>query len=134
MRSSRAKPPPSRLKRRSKSSRAARSTNQVGLGLAASFGSLSGLQEEELSGQHFGIVSLTFYRRVSNLQWLPAYLGGSIELGGAWNRWGDLSLDQSTLGGSVFLGVDSPLGPLYFALGQAEGGKSSAHLYLGKLF
>jgi hypothetical protein len=35
--------------------------------------------------------------------------------------------------GSVFLGVDTVLGPVYLAYGHAEQGNDSIYLYLGRL-
>ena len=34
-------------------------------------------------------------------------------------------------GGSLFLGVDSKLGPIYVAYGQSQGGHSAMYLYIG---
>ena len=34
--------------------------------------------------------------------------------------------------GSLFLGVDSPIGPLYLGVGRAADGNSSAYLFLGR--
>ncbi len=36
--------------------------------------------------------------------------------------------------GSVFLGLDSPIGPVYLAYGHAEGGNDSVYLFLGQPF
>ena len=38
------------------------------------------------------------------------------------------------LAGSVFMGLDSPLGPVYLAYGHAEGGNDSVYLFLGQPF
>ncbi len=62
------------------------------------------------------------------------FAGGSLEAGGAWNEYGDITLDSLIPAGSLFLGVDTPLGPLYMGAGYAEGGNTSLYLSLGKLF
>jgi NTE family protein len=36
--------------------------------------------------------------------------------------------------GSVFIGYDTPLGPLYVAVGTAEGGHTTLYVYLGRVF
>ncbi len=98
------------------------------------FTQLSGFQTGELVGQHLTLVDLIFYRRISDIQWLPAYAGASIELGNTWERRSDIELDDAILAGSLFIGVDTPLGPLYLAGGLADGSHSALYLYLGKLF
>jgi NTE family protein len=35
------------------------------------------------------------------------------------------------VGGSLFIAVDSKIGPLYLAYGRSEGGRSTVYLYLG---
>jgi NTE family protein len=37
-------------------------------------------------------------------------------------------------GGSLFLGAESPFGPVYLAAGLASGGDRAFYLYLGKTF
>jgi NTE family protein len=65
---------------------------------------------------------------------IPIYAGGSLEIGGAWNDYDDISVDSLIPAGSLFLGVDTPLGPLYLAGGLAEGGNASMSILLGRLF
>ena len=36
--------------------------------------------------------------------------------------------------GSLFVGLDSPVGPVYLAYGHAEGGNDSVYLFLGQPF
>ena len=42
--------------------------------------------------------------------------------------------DNAILNGSLFLGADTPIGPLYTGFGFAEGGRYTAFLYLGPAF
>jgi NTE family protein len=95
---------------------------------------LSGYQPNQLSGQHAGLASATFYRRISDMKILPAYLGGSIEYGNVWQDSSDIAFDNGIFNGSLFLGADTPIGPLYLGLGFAEGGKNTAFVYLGPVF
>jgi NTE family protein len=64
----------------------------------------------------------------------PVYIGGSIEAGGVWFSSDEISTDSLQLAGSVFAGIDSPIGPIYFAYGHAEGGVNSIYLNVGSLF
>ncbi len=101
---------------------------------AGGFTDLSGFQKDQLSGQHFGVLWLGYLRRINDVQLLPAYLGATIEVGNVWQDEDDISLDNTINAGSLFLGVDSPLGPLYLGYGYAEGGHDSLFMFLGRLF
>ena len=95
---------------------------------------LSGLQENQLSGQYAGLVSLIYMRRIGDIQLLKSYLGASLERGNVWQDSKDVSYKNSTTAGSVFLGMDTPVGPLYFAYGRADTGDHSFYIYLGPRF
>ncbi len=99
---------------------------------------LSGLDRDQLSGRHAAVVRLLGYRQVANpgvLQFtFPLYLGASIEAGNAWVDRSDISLSSLRVSGSVFVGLETPLGPLYVAYGVSEGGRHSPYLFLGRSF
>jgi NTE family protein len=95
---------------------------------------LSGLQEGQLSGQHAGLITLAYYRRISDIQFFRSYLGASLELGNVWQDSKDASFDNTIFAGSVFLGVDTPIGPLYAAYGHADTDANSFYIYLGPRF
>jgi NTE family protein len=94
---------------------------------------LSGFQEEELSGQHFGLATLAYMRQLREHR-RRLVAGASVELGNVWQSSSDASLADTIAAGSVFLGVDTAIGPLYLAYGVAETGERSAYIYLGPRF
>ena len=98
------------------------------------FLNLSGLNPDELSGQHTGIGTLAYYRRLGDIALLPTYIGATAELGNTWQDESDISLDSSIFAGSVFVGVDSILGPIYLAVGLAEHGQTALYFYVGRTF
>ncbi|MGA9030898.1 MAG: patatin-like phospholipase family protein, partial [Sulfuricaulis sp.] len=104
---------------------------QVRLG---GFMRLSGLQENQLSGQDAGLIALSYYRRINDIALLNTYLGVTYEIGNVWQDRKDASFDNTISAGSVFLGVDSPIGPFYFAYGRADTGDYSLYIYLGPRF
>ncbi len=65
---------------------------------------------------------------------MPTYIGASFEVGNVWDNKDDISFDSTITAGSVYLGLDTFVGPLYFAYGQAEGGRSSLYVFLGRIF
>ncbi|MCP4353778.1 MAG: BamA/TamA family outer membrane protein [Desulfobacterales bacterium] len=95
---------------------------------------LSGYSKDEIAGSHLGFGSIIYYRKISEISFLPAYLGCSLELGNVWEENDDISTSSLSPGGSVFLGLDSFMGPLYLGFGYAEGGRNSFYLYLGQAF
>jgi len=62
------------------------------------------------------------------------YLGVSLEVGNAWQNSGDISFSNSLTAGSVFVGADTFIGPVYLAGGLAEGGNSALYLFVGRPF
>ena len=98
------------------------------------FLNLSGLNPDELSGQHTGIATMAYYRRVGDISLLPTYIGATAELGNTWQDKSDISLDSSIFAGSVFVGVDSILGPIYLAVGLADNGQHALYFYVGRTF
>jgi NTE family protein len=62
---------------------------------------------------------------------MPTYVGASLEVGNVWQNKDDISFDDTITAGSVYLGQDTFLGPVYFAYGKAEGGKDSFYVFIG---
>ena len=100
---------------------------------------ISGFQRDELSGKHTGVGRVIYYRRIRSnpirgLLDASIYVGGSVELGNAWQDSSEVSFSNSLFAGSLFLGADTFIGPVYFAGGLAEGGHSAVYLYIGRPF
>lgn len=101
------------------------------------FLNLSGFQTRQLSGEYAGLAELIYLRRLDNTSaafTLPIYFGASLEAGNTWENSDDISLESVRMAGSLFLGLDTPIGPLYLGGGYAEGGFGSAYLFLGRPF
>jgi len=99
-------------------------------------GQLSGFIERERIGEHSALARAVYYRRfndASKLFSLPAYFGASIEAGNVWDRRQDISIESLILAGSVFLGLETPFGPLFLGFGQADTGDNSFYLSFGSL-
>jgi NTE family protein len=95
---------------------------------------VSGLKEDELSGQHLGLATLAYMRQLKDVRRRRVFAGASLELGNAWQTSSDVSLDDTIMAGSLFLGIDTAIGPVYIAYGRAETGDQSAYIYLGPRF
>lgn len=98
---------------------------------------LSGIVADSVSGPHFAIARGIYYRRIGRggdgFLNVPTYAGVSLELGNAWDRRSDIAFDSARFNGAGFIGLDTPLGPVYLAIGFDEGGGNSLYLLLGRL-
>ncbi|QXB31609.1 patatin-like phospholipase family protein [Aeromonas sp. FDAARGOS 1405] len=99
---------------------------------------MSGFQRYQLSGRYSLFGGLRYIYRVADNDFgalkMPLYLGGSLEQGGVWNKGEDISLESSFTAGSVYVGVESFLGPVFLGYGMAEGGNNMFYLQLGSTF
>jgi len=92
---------------------------------------LSGYDTNSLSGQQMASLALVAYRRYTPLPILSWYIGGSLEYGGVWEDRDDIGSD-GIAAGSLFVGADTPIGPIYIGYGHAEQGRDAAFFYLGR--
>ena len=93
---------------------------------------LSGFEANELSGEEYVLGEVVFFRKMNDIELLPVYIGASVEYGAIGD---DIDLqDDGKAAGSLFLGIDSFVGPLYLGAGFAEGGNRTGFLFLGRRF
>lgn len=106
--------------------------DQLALG---GFLNLSGLRSNQLLGQTMLIGKLITYHKVGESFIGDLYLGASLEAGNVWKQ-GEKQFDLGNLrlAGSLFVGYDTIIGPLYIAFGQADGGFNAGYFYLGRTF
>ena len=95
---------------------------------------LSGLQDGQLSGQHFGLGNLVYMHQLQQSGVVRSWAGASLEVGNVWQNSSDASFDNTILAGSLFLGLDTPIGPIYFAYGYADTDDTSLYVYIGPRF
>jgi NTE family protein len=98
---------------------------------------LSGFREDAISGQNVSLMRGVYYRRLTPRSYLPLdfplYIGGSLERGRAWNN--DNEFDSGYINAaSVFIGFDTPLGPLNFSYGINDTDEQAVYLNLGQTF
>ncbi|BAO43547.1 patatin-like phospholipase family protein [Thiolapillus brandeum] len=101
-----------------------------GLFRLGGFLDLSGFHVNELTGQHMGHGLLGYMRRLDDGGLAPLYLGATLEAGNTWQAAGDIGNDW-LLGGSMFLGLDTLLGPLYMGYALGEDDHGSLFMYFG---
>ncbi len=102
------------------------------------FRSLSGFSRNELVGTHITQAGATYYQRINNeggslFNW-PLYFGASTEAGNVWNDLDEFAVNDLILGGTLFVGVESPLGPIFLGGGHNTAGRTSLFLFIGGIF
>ena len=106
-------------------------------GVLGGFLDLSGLTERALVGNQLAYGRLLVYRDLTGsgerIVGLPFYLGGSLEAGNVWNTRSQIDFSQLIYAGSAFIALKSPLGPIFFGVGHASGGRTTLYLSFGSL-
>jgi NTE family protein len=105
-----------------------------GLFQLGGFFRLSGLKDEELTGQNVGLIKLVYMRQLEYSTFFQSYLGFSLEQGNVWQRSEDIGFNNTIKSASLFVGFDTPFGPLYIGYGQTDTDSSAAYIYLGPRF
>lgn len=98
------------------------------------FGKISGRPFGSLLGEQAALFSISGQRRMADLQLLPIYAGASIEAGNTWRDRSDMSLGDLRFGGSLYLGIDSFLGPVYLSAGLDDDSNQSVYFIVGNPF
>jgi NTE family protein len=102
------------------------------------FLNLSGLRQDSLLGPNFGIMRALYYRQIGRggpgAFDVPTYLGMSLEMGNVWQDRASASFGNTQKDASVFLGLDTLLGPVYVASGFDSHGHQAFYLFLGRTF
>lgn len=95
---------------------------------------ISGIRPREETGRAFYLVRALYYRSVGRLPTaVPSgrlFLGISAETGTAWRE----ERRPARVGATVFLGLETLLGPLNLAYGRADQGEDAWYLSLGLTF
>jgi NTE family protein len=96
---------------------------------------LSGTPPGAISGSQIDMVGGLAYWRMGQVRGALGgdwYVGASLEAGKVRQRASGTSQDEVHKAGSLFVGLDSLMGPLYFAWGKTFGGDSAFYLFLGR--
>lgn len=101
------------------------------------FMDLSGFSQNSILAEQYGIARLIVLSQLSrlgtSLLGLDIYGGATIEVATIHNRVEGLVDDSFRPGGSLFLGSDTTLFPMYVGTGYAEGGEFAFYFAVGRL-
>jgi NTE family protein len=99
---------------------------------------LSGYSSGAISGQHSFLARLQYSYRLTARTLLPfdfpAYLGATLEAGNVWEAKSEADIDDLINAGSIFIGFDSPLGPMYLGYGASDDEQRAVYISIGESF
>ncbi|MDC8011181.1 patatin-like phospholipase family protein [Tahibacter soli] len=105
-------------------------------GTLGGLANLSGFTENQLLAGQTALGRVVYYRRLTDATKLisvPVYAGASLEAGGIWDTRDEVRGKDLVGAGSLFLGIDTFLGPVFVGYGHAQGGHNSFYLTFGSL-
>jgi len=94
---------------------------------------LSGFEFNQLSGQHYGRLIGEVRRKFWDTGIADVYIGTSLEYGNVWENRNEIDFGDGLFAGSLYLGANTGIGPVFLGYGHAEGGIGSFYLYVGAL-
>jgi len=93
----------------------------------------SGLPAGALLGQQLNFGRAIYQYKLAEQKLIEGlYVGASAEVGRMDRPLVAGSLTGTLFSGALFVGADTPIGPLYLGFGTASGGHNSAYLFLGR--
>jgi NTE family protein len=102
------------------------------------FFNLSGLAPQSLLGPNYAIARAIYFRKISRggegFFEFPVYIGASLEIGNTWERRSEISYGSAHKDASVFIAIDTLLGPVYVGSGYDQSGNAGYYLFLGRTF
>ena len=98
------------------------------------FQQLSGYRPDQLSGNAVLFGRLNWYTRLAATPVFARgfFAGASLEAGNAWDDRSQMRLANLRGGGSVYLGADTGLGPMYLGITYAPRGELGVALFIGR--
>ena len=96
---------------------------------------LSGLRQNAFSGRQMLFTMAQYQRKLSRNSVIPLdmpiYAGFSVEGGQLWSERSDVDFGDLQGAGSIYLAIDSPIGPVFVAYGQTTNSRSAIYFSLG---
>jgi NTE family protein len=101
------------------------------------FFNLSGYPRNSIVSSDYAIGRLAYYRKLGEIKsplfGFDLFAGGTFEIGNFTSSAPQIPDAGTINAGSLFVGVDTPLIPIYFGIGAAEGGEGTAYMAIGRV-
>jgi len=99
------------------------------------FLNLSGLERGAARGDVKALATFGYFFQVWHLGILgDIYAGAALQAGNVWDGVSETSFANLRYSGTLFIGADTRLSPVYFAVGLAEEGEHAFYLFIGPAF
>lgn len=98
---------------------------------------LSGYPKDSVAGRYGGSSALLYLYQLMKLPQAVGdglFVGASIEAGNLWTDQQEVDTSDLLYSASVFVGIDTVLGPVYFARGVDDDSNSELYLFVGRTF
>ncbi len=95
---------------------------------------LVGFQRNELTGQDYAVLLGGYSFKIGQLLNQEALVGTMLEYGNAWQSRSGINFSDAVLNGSVYIGMDSWIGPILLGVGAREGGEHNLFFEVGHRF
>lgn len=96
---------------------------------------LSGFAQDILSGTNSMFAMAQYQYRITKQSLIPfdapVYVGMSLEKGNVWDDRAAVEWGDTLFAGSIYLAIDSPVGPIYLAYGRAPENNQAVYFSLG---
>lgn len=97
------------------------------------FLNMSGFEPNAMLGYHFGHLLAGYRYQVGKSGFLPGYIGMTLEYGNTGVKRSEV-FSEGLLNGSVYMGYNFPLGPIYVGFGWSELRDPVYFLRMGTIF
>lgn len=98
------------------------------------FLNLGGYSQNSLIGTQKALAQTQYLYKLGKLGEKPFYGGAAAEWGGVWNQSEQIDGGSNLFSGSVFVALDTGIGPAYLGYSKGEGDVKSVYLYVGQVF
>lgn len=106
----------------------------AGLFTAGGGPTLLGLNRNQLIGEHLAVIQAHYYKEYTPMPFLSGYIGGLLEYGGIYEERDDMLGSDSIFSGSLWFGMDTPVGPFQIGVGATDDGEVNIFTRVGHLF
>lgn len=97
------------------------------------FQQLSGYAPYQVAGSQVGLLRLGYHAHLTDMMLTRGlFIGGSVEVGNAWQRPQDFWHGGKKTGFSLYLGADTAMGPVYTAISHSPGVGPTLMLFVGR--
>ena len=97
-----------------------------------------GFSTEELTGDSYMVARAMYRRRLTDnsqtLFGLPLYAGATLVAGNTWTGRDGVDLGDLRFGANLYLAADTAIGPVFVAVGAADGGRKAIYFFVGRPF